>query len=134
MIGSGILYILLFVYVGLLLLVTRSVTTHPAYQRGQQHPTVIIVALGIYANATGLAIQFRSGLQIRFRLSGFYLGTTGMFLLAPVMLFTPVQNRQSASTLLSPRSSGFSVSKPNGRYTFRTCLACRRHYCARRAS
>lgn len=87
MIGSGILYILLFVYVGLLLLVTRSVTTHPAYQRGQQHPTVIIVALGIYANATGLAISFDLAYKYGFGFLGFYLGTTGMFLLAPVMLY-----------------------------------------------
>lgn len=87
MIGSGILYSLLFTYVGLLLLATRGITTHTASQRWQQHPTIIIVALGIYANATGLAISFDLAYKYGFGFLGFYLGTTGMFLLAPVMLY-----------------------------------------------
>jgi PAS domain S-box-containing protein len=87
MIDTGSLFVAVCLYLGLLLAITRFCSANPKYQHWLQHPTVVILALGIYANATGLVISLDLAYKYGFGFLAYYLGATGAFLLAPVLLY-----------------------------------------------
>ncbi len=78
--GTGIYLILLLTATGLLSRRLRR-------SAQSQHPMLLVLALGVYAYATGLVVSLDLAYHYGFGFLAYSLGLTGAFLLAPVLMF-----------------------------------------------